>query len=211
MPECDYCGDSFDGESAYQSHLKREHEDELSRVDKRRVEGTESEESISIGAIVIGLMVVGGFLVAGYVAVIGGGFGEDGPHGDIHEHGTFEVIIDGEPVDFDQSQYIEQDPHFHFHGGDRVDQSTQYVFHVHSMGVTIEYALESLGFEIASDGSELTVGDETYRDEDPDTSISVTVDGESVEPGDHELGGGSVSEARNGEGDDVSIIVSTDE
>lgn len=38
MPDCDYCGDSFDGEDAYLDHLAAEHVDELGPIDRRKVE-----------------------------------------------------------------------------------------------------------------------------------------------------------------------------
>jgi hypothetical protein len=37
MEECDYCGATFESESAYVEHLADEHEGELGRIDRRRV------------------------------------------------------------------------------------------------------------------------------------------------------------------------------
>lgn len=38
MPDCDYCGESFDGEDAYLNHLADEHMGELGPIDRRKVE-----------------------------------------------------------------------------------------------------------------------------------------------------------------------------
>ncbi len=38
MVECDHCGESFDNEFAYVEHLEAAHEDEMSRIDRRRIE-----------------------------------------------------------------------------------------------------------------------------------------------------------------------------
>lgn len=212
MPECDYCGESFDSDSPYLRHLKSEHEGELSRLDQRRVDGLEDNSSLNVGAIVLAALVIGGFLVAGYVAVIGGGIGsdEDGPHGTAHEHGVLYMEVDGQAVDFAQDRYILQDQHFHFDGpGDRIGTSDRFVWHVHSQGVTLKYALESLGMSVSDDGSEITFEGETYSNDDPDTAVRIRVDGEAVEPAEYELSGADATGAQNGEGDTVRIIISS--
>lgn len=41
MPDCEYCGATFDDEAAYRDHLDDAHADELGRIDGRRVEDHE--------------------------------------------------------------------------------------------------------------------------------------------------------------------------
>mgnify|MGYP000436384598 CR=1 FL=1 len=208
MSDCDYCGESFEGEEDHLRHLKAEHEGELTRLDQRRVGGLEEESSFNVGAAVIAFIVVGGFLVVGYLA-LSGGSGSDGPYGSIHEHGTFEMVVDGEAVDFNDPQYIENDPHFHFHGGDQVENSDRYVSHVHANGVTIQYALRTLGMSVNEAGTELSYDGTTYDASNEGTTINITVDGDPVDPGDYELGGVDIPPARQGEGDDVKIVVNS--
>lgn len=46
-----------------------------------------------------------------FVAVFGLGVGDVY----VHDHGSLDVTVDGEAVDFDQPAYHELDPTFHFH------------------------------------------------------------------------------------------------
>ena len=215
MPDCDYCENSYADEEKYIRHLKSEHEDELGRVDQRRVGSLEPDEGgYDTGVIVLGIVIFGGLLVSGAVAAMGSGLfsgsGADGPHGTTHEHGLLQVEIDGEALNFENPEFRELDRHFHFHGSDRVDSSDWYVWHTHSHGVSIQYALETLGIAIDDDGTELSFDGETYRDDDPETSVEVTVNGEPVEPAAHELGGVGIPAAQQGQGDDVRVVVDTD-
>lgn len=89
MPDCDYCSADLDGEEAYLEHLEDEHYDELSRIDRRRVDENASESGTSTGqvaAIAVGAVLVIGLVLfvgdaAGFVDVGGllgdGGDGED--------------------------------------------------------------------------------------------------------------------------------------
>lgn len=49
MPDCDYCSDDFATEDAYLDHLQAEHYDELSRIDRRRVDQRSTESGMSTG------------------------------------------------------------------------------------------------------------------------------------------------------------------
>lgn len=214
MPECDYCEESFDSESAYLGHLEAEHEGELGRLDQRRVDDLDEGRSLDVGAIVLAVVVVGGLLVGVYAAVISGGFGSDaeGPHGSAHEHGVMYMEVNGEPVNFAQDKYLLQDEHFHFdRPEDRIRSSDRFVWHVHSQGVTLQYALESLGMSVSDDGSELAFEGETYRDDDPDTAVRIRVDNRAVEPAEYELSGTHETGAKNGEGDTIRVIISSDQ
>ena len=57
MVDCDYCGQSFDGETAYLDHLADSHEGELGAIDQRRVDGRASDDSdgIPLMAVAVGI------------------------------------------------------------------------------------------------------------------------------------------------------------
>lgn len=213
MPECDYCEESFESDAGYLRHLKTAHEGELSRVDRRRVEDIEEESSVSVGAAVLVVTLVAAFGIVAYVVVSAGGAsgGSDEPTalGSTHEHGTVQLSIAGSEIDLNQEQYLENDDYFHFHGND--DSEFGYVWHVHGQGVTIQYALETLGIAINDDGTELEFDGVTYSADESGTEIVIEVNGESVDPGEYELDGVEpVPEAGNGGGDQVVIEVRTD-
>jgi len=214
MPDCKYCGDSFEDEQSYLRHLESEHEGELSNLDKRRIGGHEDEEGgFSTGAVILGVTIIGAFAVVAVLVTsmegVGGG-DEPTSQDTVHQHGTIQIVLEGSQLDLNQEQYLENDPNFHFHGGDRTD-SGAFIWHVHARGVTVKYALATLGFEVNDDGTQLTVGDREYDADDPDTEINIQVNGEAVEPGEYELSGvGPENEAAAGEGDDLVVEVRTD-
>lgn len=68
MKECDYCEASFDDDEAYTAHLAAEHENELGRIDRRRVQqaglnqgGRTTQLTIAAGVVIV-LMGVGYFV-----------------------------------------------------------------------------------------------------------------------------------------------------
>lgn len=196
MPECAYCGDSFDGEEAYLAHLRAAHEDELGPIDRRRV-ATEASGGLPTGPLAIGAVVLAAAAVVAYVVFLsssGGGAAADGPTnvGSVHFHGTIEMVVDGERVDFGQPQYQYRNTGvraFHFEGDDGSR------WHGHAEGVTLAWAMDSLGINVTE--STVTYDGTTYDDADPDTNVSITVDGEPVVPGEHVLQ----------EGDAVRVVV----
>ncbi|MXR50096.1 hypothetical protein GRX03_00535 [Halovenus sp. WSH3] len=213
MPECDYCADSFSDEDAYLRHLAEEHEGELTRIDQRRVAsmrgGSDSGPSNATiglaGLSVVMLLAVG---LTGYLIV--GGSGE-GPtdQGAVHEHGTMEITIDGQRLDLTSAEFAGADGAFHFHGNEQQEYGAA-VWHKHARGVTLQYALGTLGVEVNDDGTELTYDGTTYSEDNPNTSIDIEVDGEAVEPGTHEVAGvADESAAANGEGQDIVVNVTT--
>lgn len=81
MPDCDYCESAFDDEEAYLEHLQAEHEGELGRIDRRRIEdagGTESGGGLPTGPVVLGLILLAAVVVVAYTVAIGGSDGSDG-------------------------------------------------------------------------------------------------------------------------------------
>ncbi|MFC7193641.1 hypothetical protein ACFQL4_01705 [Halosimplex aquaticum] len=202
MPDCDYCGATFDGEGAYLDHLAAEHEGELRSIDQRRVEDHDAEsEGSPLGpAVLVGLLVFSGALVV-YVTFLMGGSGGTGAAspgagsgsafddsvaqpsnlGSVHSHGGITVTIGGQELDFSKQEYqLEADP-FHFENG---DGST---YHVHAQGVTLEFALETL--DIGVTDSSLSFRGTTYNETDGDTVV-YEVNGQEVDPESYTLSDG---------------------
>ncbi|MDZ7702774.1 MAG: hypothetical protein U5J98_12335 [Halobacteriales archaeon] len=191
MPDCGYCDASFDDEAAHLDHLEAEHADELGPIDRRRV-GTEESGGLPTGPIALGVVLLAAAAVVGYVVFLpGGGSGAGGPTdlGAVHYHGTMTVVIDGERVDFSQSAYQLQADPFHFEAGDGER------WHVHARDVTLAWAMDSLGIEVTAET--VRFDGTTYDDADPDTTVTVTVDGEPVQPASYVLQ----------QGDQVRIVV----
>lgn len=214
MPECDYCGASFESEGAELKHLKSEHREELGPIDRRRVgDVDEDDDGIPVGPIALGFVVMASLGIVVYVVFFagsgGGAGGEPYGYNEIHEHGTITATIEGEEIDFSQPEYMTDDPAFHFHDG-YYDQFGEHVTHIHARGVTVQYALETLGIEVDDEGTELTFEGETYQDDESGTEIRIEVNGEPVEPGEHVLRGvGPEEQAAEGEGDDLVVVVET--
>jgi hypothetical protein len=181
MPDCDRCGASFDGEDAYLGHLASEHPDDLGPIEQRRVADRDDGEFPTGPVVIGGIFLVVAAVVEDTVLVAGGGGSGGEPYGvgERHYHGTIEVVIDGERIDFSRSRYQLRDDAFHFEGG--VGER----WHVHARGVTLAYALSTLGIEVSE--TAVTFEGTTYRASDPDTTVEVTVNGESVTPSEYVL------------------------
>ena len=196
--ECSHCGATFDDEERYLRHLLDEHADDLGPIEQRRVATLDADDG-GPDAVVYGAA-LGALLLVGLLAYVlfpwgGGATGTNGagsasePHdlGAVHYHGTITVSIGGEELDFSQRQFQMQADPFHFEerNGDQ--------WHVHARGVTLAYAMETLGIEVTADT--VTYDGTTYGD-DPGETVVVEVNGESVEPGEYVLQ----------EGDHVRIV-----
>lgn len=161
MPECDYCGAAHDSEGALLKHLESEHYEELGPIDKRRVdENTGPTDNIPVGPIAVGVVLLAAAAVVGYVVFVAGGSGGQnvGQAGSAHYHGTMEMELTGDRIDFSQSQYQLRDDRFHFEGGEGR------TWHAHATGVTFEYAMNALGFRVALGPNEFSTADRTYTD-----------------------------------------------
>lgn len=203
MAECDYCGEAFGDEEALLEHMRDEHGGELSRIDQRRVGGLDDGGGeIPTGPIALAFIIFASAAVVAFVIFGGGSSGANTtdvaqtPHGTAHEHGTMEVVILGEQVDFSQRQYQVAAPNFHFENGNGR------VWHSHAQGVTVEFALSTLDIEVTEES--VTFDGTTYQDGE-EYSVNVTVNGEPVDPKTYVLQGAS---AENPEaGDHVRIVV----
>ena len=200
MPTCEYCNESFEDDTAYETHLEAEHYDELGRIDKRRLgdESNDQDGDLPIGLIAGAAMLVIAIVAVGAVVVLQSGgdspsdvAGQQQPTnlGGAHTHGPIQMVVEGQQVDFSQSQYQLQADAFHFENGDGSR------WHVHAEDVTLGYAMGTLGIEVTE--STVTYEGTTYQDSDPDTSVTVTVNGNAVTPSEYVLQ----------DGDDVRIIV----
>jgi hypothetical protein len=216
MPECNYCGESFADEDAYLDHLAADHEEgELSRIDRRRVASHAGDDDggLPLGPIVIGGLILFSAAVIGYTTLFMG----DTPNqfditqvaqtpadnvGAVHEHGTINVTIDGETLDFSRPRF--QNPQqyraFHFEGGNGD------VWHKHASGVTLEYAMKTLGIE--TNRTAVAYDDTLYKESDPGTEITFMVNGREVDPTTYELQGVE-STANAGQGDHIRLVVRT--
>lgn len=192
MPECDYCERTFADEDAYLAHLAAEHYEELGRIDHRRVdEFHDAQETLQVPMPLLAI-IVGGLLIVSlaYILVPLVGTNSEtsaGPKGSqpsalgsVHYHGPIEMQVDGHRVDFSRSKYQHADRYFHFeHGNGRR-------WHVHGKGVTLQYGLNTLpGIHIAN--GTVTYDGTTYRDRTPGVSVTITVNGQSVDPATYQL------------------------
>lgn len=189
MHDCDHCSDSFEAEEAYLEHLRDEHGDDLGPIEQRRVDALDDGSGgvprfVYAAAVVVGLVLLGGVAVG---LLGGGGGGSPGTLNDSaprqptnvggpHYHGGMTVTIDGRSLDFSQPQYQvgqtgERAFHYERGNGER--------WHVHARGVTLEYALESLGIDSAPDA--LAFDGSVYRTSKGDT-VRYVVNGQSVDP-----------------------------
>jgi hypothetical protein len=208
MPDCSYCGDAFDAEGEYLDHLAAEHESELSAIDHRRLKQREDDDSgLPIGPLVLGGVIGVALLLVVYVTVfLGDGSStaagdvaqQPGEMGSAHEHGTINVTIDGRTLDFSRERYQLAADRFHFEDGTDV-------WHKHATGVTVEYAMSTLGIEVSENS--VRFDGTTYNESDPGTSITITVNGEPVDPATYVVQGESAANAE--QGDHIRIGVET--
>lgn len=191
MVECRYCGDTFDEEDAYLDHLAAEHDGELSAIDQRRVADRKADtRSLPVSptgiGVAIGIAIFAGVVIWGLTALSGGNQGDVSGVAvtptdvwGVHKHGTIEMRVLGQSVDFSQDKYqLQADPfHFENRNGER--------WHVHAREVTLEYAMSTLDIQV--NRTAVTYQGTTYRDASPEYEVIVTVDGEPVTPSTYRL------------------------
>jgi hypothetical protein len=179
MTDCDYCGESFSSDAAYDKHLEKEHFDELGPIDKRRLGGTESDDDgIDPAPIALGGVVLAAAAIVGYVVFVANAGPNIGAPGSAHYHGPITVTVDGERVDFSQAKYQRpssplHDTRFHFEGGDGQ------TWHSHARGMTLGYGMEAIGIPVTDDS--VTYQNTTYTDGE-NAQVSVLVNGNDVKP-----------------------------
>jgi hypothetical protein len=217
MPNCSYCGASFDDDHEHLVHLREEHEGELGTIDGRRVEeelDDTGDDEFPTGPAVLGIVLAVAVAIVAYVIFFVGGTGGSGMVNGIevtqmpgersesaHGHGFINVTIDGQELDFSTDEYQLEADQFHFEGGDGE------VWHKHASSVTLEFAMATLGIDVEK--TSVTFEGTTYRDSDEGTNVTVTVDGTPVNPETYELEGADASNPQDG--DYIRIIVTTNE
>ncbi|WP_255516613.1 hypothetical protein [Haloferax sp. KTX1] len=115
--------------------------------------------------------------------------GEYIPPEQLHVHGTIDFSVDGEELDFSRDKYQQagHNDHFHFEGGHSNP------WHAHSAHVTLAYGMSTLDGINVTDES-VTYNGTTYPYDGDNGTVTVTVNGESVDPTDYYLkNGDSVS------------------
>lgn len=103
--------------------------------------------------------------------------GEHIDHDEFHVHGTVDMTVNGESVNFSQDKYKTpgHNQFFHFEGNSAPK------WHAHTWGVTIQYGMGTLpGINVTDDS--VTFDNTTYESSEDGTSITVEVNGESVDP-----------------------------
>ncbi|MFB6165124.1 MAG: hypothetical protein ABEJ31_08190 [Haloarculaceae archaeon] len=231
MEECEYCGASIADEQAYYEHLAEAHDDELSRLDRRRVAHYVGEDGdgLPTGPLLLGGALIVAIAVLAYVVFFAGGAtgGAGGPAADpdssapavaddaplgatamaptdlgaVNEHGTVAVVVDGRRIDFGTERYQYRARTFDFENGNGT------VWHVNARNVTLAYAMSTVGIYL--NRTAVSVDGTTYSGTDPGTNVTIRVNGDAVDPATYVLQGVPAA-AKAAAGDRVRIAVSTD-
>ncbi|WP_115863469.1 hypothetical protein [Halorussus litoreus] len=190
VENCDHCDAEFGDEEAYLRHLRDEHGDDLGPIEQRRVAGLGDEGG---GGVVAYAAAVGALALVGLLAYVlffsgggasgGPGGGGDGPSaiGSVHYHGTIDVSIGGQQIDFSQPRFQVRNTGnnaFHFENGNGTH------WHGHAQDVTLAYAMGTLDIEVTDET--VTYDGTTYGDDSGERAI-VEVNGESVDPASYVL------------------------
>lgn len=173
MVECDYCGDSFGDEESYRTHLRDEHADDLGPIDRRRVGILDDDggKRVETGPLLLGVVLLVAVAAIGGAALLSNGpFGSTGA---THIHGAIAMTIDGNQVDLGPGGTSA----FHIHSNDEGR------WHVEATDVTLEQGLNELGVSVTD--STVTYQGTTYRASDPNTTVTITVNGNRVTPNEY--------------------------
>lgn len=206
MPECNHCDDEFNSEKKLAKHYKKQHEEDLSRIEQKLVEKHSFASDFNLGDYAGAFAI--GFIILVAIAAIAWGFlfsgGGDSSSsaqdakieptavGSVHHHGNMEVVVGPSTVDFSQSKYQLQDRAFHFERGNGE------TWHAHAQGVSLEYALETLGFKDVTQNS-VTFNGQTYAESDGDT-VEFIVNNRKVNPREYTLQ----------DGDEIRVLLKED-
>lgn len=136
------------------------------------------------------LLATGGCLDVQSLDGEGEGSGDGSSDGDgdtVEASGTIDVTVDGEPVDLTadrfQAEYADESIRFHFHDGDEQ-------WYMEGERVTFAEGIDLLprfGYERDGDAHVVTVDGTTYDAGDADVEVAFRVDGEAVDPVEHDV------------------------
>jgi hypothetical protein len=120
--------------------------------------------------------------------------------GAVHAHGTITVTVLGDRVDLSRREYQLQDRYFHLEGGNGR------IWHVHGQGVTLAYAMDTVGIGVTDDS--ITYQGTTYED-GSEYDVTVTVGGRDVTPPEYVLEGNRTTPAarRTSRDSHIRIVV----
>lgn len=195
--ECGDCNETFNSRAELVEHRLDKHDDDMNSHERdelkrelNSLQAQQSSDSTSYRPVVmsvVALLAIAGigytlfasgvisFSASGGTPTATGNAASIGPAGSTHEHMSFGVIVDGEEINFALPKYQigqTQNQHIHFEGGDGD------IIHKHATGVTIKFALQTLGMDINSSCLTLDTG-ETYC-EGEESTLEVTAGGEEV-------------------------------
>lgn len=208
---CDHCGEEFGGERERIQHVLDEHDDEINSHTrdslKRDLNKLEPDDA---GGVSISLRQYKGPIigVAAVLALTGLAFASGvvsfntgdqpttsadgdispGAPGTAHHHAQFDVVIDGDEIDFSQPRYQigqTQNRYIHFEGGDGQ------TIHKHATDTTIAFALETLGMSITGECLTLDTGEEYCED---GGNLTVQANGNAVNASSYVIREGDVIE-----------------
>lgn len=195
---CDHCDDEFDSERERIQHVLDEHDEDINSHErdslKRELNKLETDgsggTSVSVRqytkplvGVVAVIALVGVAFASGLISFdTGGGEPTTDADGDVtpgapgtaHDHAQFDVVIDGDAIDFSQPRYQigqTQNRYIHFEGGDGQ------TIHKHATDTTIAFALESLDMSITSECLTLATGEQYCEDEG---NLTVQANGNAV-------------------------------
>ena len=109
MVDCDYCGQSFDGEAAYLDHLADSHEGELGAIDQRRVDSRASDDGdgVPLMAVAVGIGVAIAIGATLYLTFLSGGGSADGIEGAaLDDSGDSEVLTSVEQFPNEGTEHV---------------------------------------------------------------------------------------------------------
>jgi len=218
MEECDHCGDTFDDEDAYLSHLAGRHREELSRIEEKRVERHEADSEgggrtrlyVSVAAVAV-LAALAAFA---FGTLFSGGGGSDTIDPSAQTAPSPMATGGDVPAPAQDQVALPQNlGAVHDHGtmtveidGQRLDftrdrfqlQADAFHFepgrnpgeryHLHANRITLEYALETLGIGVTN--RTLSYNGTVYDDRADGQRVAYIVNGEEVNPELYKLGPG---------------------
>lgn len=150
--KCDQCDKEFNTEEGLNQHkhdkhgvkqekkeIKKEREEQRKVEIDKKVKGKKTKKWIIVAAVIVAL-IAGGYFVATSLPKSSGTV--VGPPGSTHTHQDMKVYINGKAIDFSLPKYQLRSRAVHFEGGDG------FVIHTHATGMTLAYALNTLGIKL---------------------------------------------------------------